>query len=444
MNDGGNYLSYVVCKREEPNKLCDCKLAEFQQQDYTEAISPQDPRLDIHYFNYYYSQRPLDPRLPPPLISPYQAALYNKKQQQFQQYQHQDINAYEQDQQNQLPLPPHQQQQQQQQPHYYQPTPQQQQRGGGIVERDHQQRDQHPREQREHQQQQQQHSRDQREHQQHPRDQQQREPQRDQHIQQPQPHYHSDVHEKEIAIKKPHPSHAIGPASILRQQSPDIVLNNHNGGGSQGSSSGGSQGGDSVSLDSAGGAKPKSLVDMIQQDFPRTPSPVYQKAALVDPKSHQRRRSQANLDEPPTSTSASSSPQQSSLLQQQQKGSFSQINDPIIESQLDLNGNTYRDYENEYEHEDANYASYGYSNNNNMSTGVLVPHMYPPQMVQQQNGGGQQGGGVQSHMGGGYGKQDNRRHHQQQQQQSHMNNNNNINNINNNNNNMMTHQKVEE
>jgi len=37
----------------------------------TEAISPQDPRLDPAYYAYYYSQRPLDPRLPPPRISPY-------------------------------------------------------------------------------------------------------------------------------------------------------------------------------------------------------------------------------------------------------------------------------------------------------------------------------------------------------------------------------------
>jgi len=33
-----------------------------------ESISPQDPRLDPAYYTYYYSQRPLDPRLPPPLI----------------------------------------------------------------------------------------------------------------------------------------------------------------------------------------------------------------------------------------------------------------------------------------------------------------------------------------------------------------------------------------
>lgn len=36
-----------------------------------EQISPQDPRLDPAYYTYYYSQRPLDPRLPPPLIAPF-------------------------------------------------------------------------------------------------------------------------------------------------------------------------------------------------------------------------------------------------------------------------------------------------------------------------------------------------------------------------------------
>eukprot|EP01119_Soliformovum_irregulare_P003593 TRINITY_DN1429_c0_g1_i1.p1 TRINITY_DN1429_c0_g1~~TRINITY_DN1429_c0_g1_i1.p1 ORF type:complete len:819 (+),score=254.62 TRINITY_DN1429_c0_g1_i1:2889-5345(+) len=39
-----------------------------------ETISPQDPRLDPAYYTYYYSQRPLDPRLPPPLIAPYPGA----------------------------------------------------------------------------------------------------------------------------------------------------------------------------------------------------------------------------------------------------------------------------------------------------------------------------------------------------------------------------------
>jgi hypothetical protein len=32
-----------------------------------EIISPKDPRLDPNYYAYYYSQRPLDHRLPPPL-----------------------------------------------------------------------------------------------------------------------------------------------------------------------------------------------------------------------------------------------------------------------------------------------------------------------------------------------------------------------------------------
>jgi len=36
-----------------------------------ENISPQDPRLDPGYYAYYYSRRPLDPRLPPPLILPW-------------------------------------------------------------------------------------------------------------------------------------------------------------------------------------------------------------------------------------------------------------------------------------------------------------------------------------------------------------------------------------
>lgn len=34
-----------------------------------EGISPHDPRLDPAYYAYYYSQRPLDPRLPPPIMS---------------------------------------------------------------------------------------------------------------------------------------------------------------------------------------------------------------------------------------------------------------------------------------------------------------------------------------------------------------------------------------
>jgi hypothetical protein len=36
-----------------------------------ENLSPGDPRLDPGYYTYYYSQRPLDPRLPPPLILPW-------------------------------------------------------------------------------------------------------------------------------------------------------------------------------------------------------------------------------------------------------------------------------------------------------------------------------------------------------------------------------------
>jgi hypothetical protein len=35
-----------------------------------EGISPQDPRLDPNYYAYYYSQRPPNPRLPPPLFNP--------------------------------------------------------------------------------------------------------------------------------------------------------------------------------------------------------------------------------------------------------------------------------------------------------------------------------------------------------------------------------------
>lgn len=33
-----------------------------------ETISPEDPRLSPAYYAYYYSQRPIDPRLPPPLL----------------------------------------------------------------------------------------------------------------------------------------------------------------------------------------------------------------------------------------------------------------------------------------------------------------------------------------------------------------------------------------
>ncbi|EAL67546.1 hypothetical protein DDB_G0279865, partial [Dictyostelium discoideum AX4] len=89
-----------------------------------ESISPQDPRLDINYYNYYYSQRPLDPRLPPPLITPYQAYYKNNNQQQQQQqhsfvdqdsHQHQYLPPQQQ-QQQQHSHPVHQQQQQQQPP----------------------------------------------------------------------------------------------------------------------------------------------------------------------------------------------------------------------------------------------------------------------------------------------------------------------------------------
>lgn len=34
-----------------------------------ELVSPDDPRLSAQYYAYYYSQRPLDPRLPPPLFN---------------------------------------------------------------------------------------------------------------------------------------------------------------------------------------------------------------------------------------------------------------------------------------------------------------------------------------------------------------------------------------
>lgn len=34
-------------------------------------ISPDDPRLSPGYYAYYYSQRRLDPRLPPPLVVPW-------------------------------------------------------------------------------------------------------------------------------------------------------------------------------------------------------------------------------------------------------------------------------------------------------------------------------------------------------------------------------------
>jgi len=36
-----------------------------------ENLSPQDPRLDPGYYAYYYSNRAINPRLPPPLVTPY-------------------------------------------------------------------------------------------------------------------------------------------------------------------------------------------------------------------------------------------------------------------------------------------------------------------------------------------------------------------------------------
>lgn len=55
-----------------------------------EKISPQDPRLDPAYYTYYYSQRPLDPRLPPPLITPYPGTAYPYYVSQEQE--HRDLN----------------------------------------------------------------------------------------------------------------------------------------------------------------------------------------------------------------------------------------------------------------------------------------------------------------------------------------------------------------
>lgn len=43
----------------------------FQRELNGESINPQDPRLDPNYYTYYYSHRNLDPRLPPPLVSPF-------------------------------------------------------------------------------------------------------------------------------------------------------------------------------------------------------------------------------------------------------------------------------------------------------------------------------------------------------------------------------------
>jgi len=54
----------------------------FIQSITGETISPQDPRLDPAYYAYYYSQRPLDPRLPPPLISPYPVSSFPNFRQQ--------------------------------------------------------------------------------------------------------------------------------------------------------------------------------------------------------------------------------------------------------------------------------------------------------------------------------------------------------------------------
>lgn len=50
-----------------------------------EPLNPQDIRLHPDYFAYYYSQRPLDPRLPPPLISWEQSLLYQAKNLEFMQ-----------------------------------------------------------------------------------------------------------------------------------------------------------------------------------------------------------------------------------------------------------------------------------------------------------------------------------------------------------------------
>lgn len=46
------------------------QLSIVEQPTYVngEAISPEDPRLSPAYYAYYYSQRPIDPRLPPPLV----------------------------------------------------------------------------------------------------------------------------------------------------------------------------------------------------------------------------------------------------------------------------------------------------------------------------------------------------------------------------------------
>lgn len=53
-----------------------------------ESIDPNDPRLDPAYFHYYYSQRPIDPRLPPPLLSWRQANVlqFNQRGNPEQEY----------------------------------------------------------------------------------------------------------------------------------------------------------------------------------------------------------------------------------------------------------------------------------------------------------------------------------------------------------------------
>eukprot|EP00743_Colponemidia_sp_Colp-15_P003429 GILK01003703.1.p1 GENE.GILK01003703.1~~GILK01003703.1.p1 ORF type:complete len:886 (-),score=146.11 GILK01003703.1:435-3092(-) len=42
---------------------------DLSKYPWLDNISPNDPRLDPNYYAYYYSQRPLDPRLPPPLFN---------------------------------------------------------------------------------------------------------------------------------------------------------------------------------------------------------------------------------------------------------------------------------------------------------------------------------------------------------------------------------------
>jgi len=45
------------------------QLSHAEYMEMLEGISPEDPRLDPNYYAYYYSHRPLDPRLPPPIFS---------------------------------------------------------------------------------------------------------------------------------------------------------------------------------------------------------------------------------------------------------------------------------------------------------------------------------------------------------------------------------------